>query len=68
MRTRGNAHLHHDGVVDEEGEYVHEHDVVGGRKAEQQAQRVKGAVSQAIDLESDGNHNSGNDKCVPAAN
>jgi hypothetical protein len=62
------VHLHHDGIVDEEGEYVHQHDVVCGGKAEQQAQRVKGAVSQAIDLEGNSDNNGGNDECVPEAN
>jgi len=58
-------HLHHDRVVDKKGENVHEHDVVGGRKAEQQAQGVEGAVSEAVDLESDGDDNSGDDKGIP---
>ncbi len=74
-------HLHHNGIVDKKGENVHvqivtktqcrrrenvhEHDVVGGRKAEEQAQRVEGAVSEAVDLESDGDDNSGNDKGIP---
>ena len=62
------AHLHHDRVIDEEGEDVHEHDVVGGGKAEQQAQRVEGAVGEAIDLHADGDDDGSNHKRVPVAN
>ena len=61
------AHLHHDRIVDEEGQDVHEHDVVGGGEAEQQAQRVEGAVGEAVDLHGDGDDNGSNHKRVPAA-
>jgi hypothetical protein len=63
--TNQRAHLHHNGVIHEEREYVHEHYVVGGRKAEQQTKSVKRAISQPIDVEGDGNDNCTDDKSIP---
>ena len=66
--TRTATHLHRDGIIDEEGQYVHEQYVVGGRQAEQHAQCVEWAIGEAVDLKDDGDDNGSNNKGVPETN